>query len=471
MATESVSQPANDPAFALAAADPAPRAWPAVLTVEPIGHAQGEIRLPGSKSMSNRALLLAALAQGSTELTGLLAADDTRVMIAALRALGVDIAVQGDRARVSGCAGRFPVAAAELHLGNAGTAMRSLAAALAFAGGHYRLDGVARMRERPIGDLVEALNAMGARISYAGAPGFPPLQIEPPLAAPGPAHDAAAPAVRVRGNVSSQFLSGLLMAAPARAPAGGLEIAVEGELISEPYVAMTVSMMRAFGARVEGAAGHYRVWPGQYRSPGAYAIEGDASGASYFLALGAIAGGPVRVLGVGRDSLQGDLAFTEVLAAMGARVAVEADAVTVRGPAPLPSGAPGVLRAIVTDATAIPDAAMTAAVLALFAQGTTRIDGIGSWRVKETDRIAAMTTELAKLGAVVQSGPDWLAVTAPANLREAWIDTYDDHRMAMCLALAAARGVRVHIRDPGCVSKTFPGFFAALERLRAAVAP
>jgi 3-phosphoshikimate 1-carboxyvinyltransferase len=470
MATDAPGASANDAAFARpgdgGAGDAArgPRAWPPVLTVEPIGHARGEVRLPGSKSMSNRALLLAALAQGDTQLAGMLEADDTRVMMAALRALGVAIDHAGDVVRVSGCAGRFPARSADLHLGNAGTAMRSLAAALAFAGGSYRLDGVARMRERPIGDLVDALNAMGARIAYLGARGFPPLQIEPAAAAGGPQ-------VRVRGNVSSQFLSGLLMAAPALAPADGLEILVEGELISQPYVAMTVSMMRSFGARLEGGAGRYRVWPGVYRSPGRYAIEGDASGASYFLALGAIAGGPVCVRGVGRDSLQGDLAFTQVLAAMGAQVDMGVDWISVRAPAPGAGGAVARLKAISTDATAIPDAAMTAAVLALFADGTTRIGGIGSWRVKETDRIAAMAAEIGKLGASVQSGPDWIAVTAPERLQEAWIDTYDDHRMAMCLALAAARGVRVHIRDPQCVSKTFPAFFDELERLRAPGAP
>jgi 3-phosphoshikimate 1-carboxyvinyltransferase len=442
------------------------RRWPPVLTVEPIAHAQGEIRLPGSKSMSNRALLLAALAEGPTQLTGLLDADDTRVMIEALRALGVAIRVDADSTQVTGCGGRFPVPAAELHLGNAGTAMRPLAAALAFAGGRYRLDGVARMRERPIGDLVDALRSAGARIQYLGTPGFPPLLIEPPEGAG--AEPPAGGCIRVRGKVSSQFLSGLLMAAPLRAPAQGLLIEVEGELISQPYVAMTVAMMRDFGARVQVSGNTYRVEPGRYRAPGDYAIEGDASGASYFLALGAIAGGPVRVRGVGRASLQGDLAFTGVLEAMGAVVEMGPDWVQCRAGAAggaRPSTRPLPLRAVDTDATAIPDAAMTAAVLALFASGTTRLRGIGSWRVKETDRIHAMATELEKLGAHVQSGPDWIAVAAPPELREAQIDTYDDHRMAMCLALAAAGGVRVHIRDPGCVAKTFPDFFDQLERL------
>lgn len=443
------------------------RAWPDVLTVPPIAHAQGEIRLPGSKSMSNRALLLAALAEGSTQLSGLLDADDTRVMVAALRALGVRVEREGDQARVIGCGGQFPVRAAELHLGNAGTAMRPLAAALAFAGGQYQLDGVARMRERPIGDLVDALNAMGARVRYLGQAGYPPLLIEPMGEPVG--DGLAARTIRVRGSVSSQFLSGLLMAAPGQAPRQGLVVEVDGALISQPYAAMTVAMMRQFGAQVQVEGTRFVVAPGRYRAPGHYAIEGDASGASYFLALGAIAGGPVCVRGVGRASVQGDLAFTQLLEAMGARIEMGEDWIRASGPAPQQGG--GRLRAIDTDATAIPDAAMTAAVLALFTGdangpgGHTRLRGIGSWRVKETDRIAAMAAELGKLGAPVSSGPDWIDVTAPAQVREAWIDTYDDHRMAMCLALGAARGVPVHIRDPRCVSKTFPDYFEQLERL------
>lgn len=448
--------------------------WPEQLTVAPIAHAQGEVRLPGSKSMSNRALLLAALAQGSTRLSGLLDADDTRVMVAALRTLGIDIERDGDVALVHGCAGRIPSRQAELHLGNAGTAMRPLAAALAFAGGRYRLDGVARMRERPIGDLVEALMAAGAQIRYLGTPGYPPLLIEPPARPPEAAAGGAVRSIRVRGNVSSQFLSGLLMAMPARATVEGLRVDVEGELISQPYVAMTVAMMREFGARVHASGASYFVESGSYRSPGSYAIEGDASAASYFLALGAIAGGPVRVQGVGRASVQGDLAFTRVLESMGAIVTVGDDWVQVQAGArpaaarPDPAAAPSRhlgLRAVDFDATAIPDAAMTAAVLALFARGTTRLRGIGSWRVKETDRIEAMANELSKLGAQVQTGADWIAITAPERLREAHVDTYDDHRMAMCLSLAAAGGVAVHVRDPGCVAKTFPGYFEQLERL------
>ncbi len=424
-----------------------------ILTIEPIAHAEGEVRLPGSKSISNRALLLAALAEGVTELHGLLDAEDTRVMIAALRTLGVSIELDGARARIEGCGGAFPVREADLFLGNAGTAMRPLAAALAFAGGRYRLDGVARMRERPIGDLVDALAALGARIAYEGTPGYPPIRIEP-------AAFAGRERVDIKGDVSSQFASGLLMAAPLIAPADGLLVRISGALISQPYVALTLALMRRFGVKVERVAAGgtaFRVPRARYRAPGRFAIEGDASGASYFLALGALAGGPVRVLGVGRDSVQGDIAFADVLERMGASIRWGEDWIEARGA--------GRLRALDCDCTAIPDAAMTAAVAALFADGATRLAGIGSWRVKETDRIAAIAAELRKLGAVVETGADWLKIEPPARLREATIDTYDDHRMAMCFALAAAGGVPVHIRDPQCVAKTFPDYFNALRSL------
>ena len=420
-----------------------------VLTVAPIGQARGQVRLPGSKSISNRALLLAALAPQRTELTGLLDADDTRVMIAALRTLGVQIEAGRERTVVSGCGGRFPQRRADLHLGNAGTAMRPLAAALAFAGGAYRLDGVARMRERPIGDLIDSLNALGAKIRYEGQAGFPPLRIEPTKGAIGDR-------VPIRGGVSSQFLSSLLMVAPLIAPREGLHIDVEGRLISEPYVQMTLALMARFGVQVERQASHFRVMPAAYRSPGRFAVEGDASSASYFLALGALAGGPVRVEGVGSDSIQGDVAFARLLQDMGARVELGPDWMEARA---------GRLVAVTADCTAIPDAAMTAAIVALFAQGTTRLDGIGSWRVKETDRIAAVGAELRKLGAVVDSGEDWISIEGPCRVHEAFIDTYDDHRIAMCFALAAVGGVPVHVRDPGCVAKTFPNYFDELARL------
>ena len=411
------------------------------------------MRLPGSKSISNRVLLLAALAGGETVLEGLLDADDTRVMREALGALGVKLQTPApDRLHVTGCAGKFAVNSAELFLGNAGTAFRSLTAALAFSGGRYVLDGVPRMRERPIGDLVDALNAIGARVAYRGQPGFPPLVIEP-------AAHLNADRVSVRGDVSSQFLTGLLMAAPLVAPAHGLRIDVAGPLISRPYIDMTLALMQRFGVEVTREGDSFLVPRAPYRSPGHLAVEGDASGASYFLALGAVAGGPVRVLGVGRGSVQGDVRFAEALEAMGARVAVGDDWIEAAAPTN------GRLRGIDMDCNHIPDAAMTLAVAALFADGPTMLRNIGSWRVKETDRIAAMATELRKLGATVEEGADWLRVHPQAVLREATIDTYDDHRMAMCFSLAAVGGVRIHIRDPKCVAKTFPDYFVSLASL------
>ena len=390
---------------------------------------------------------------GETTIEGLLEADDTRVMRDALMALGVSVIDRGQGAvQVSGCSGVFPTRDAELFLGNAGTAYRSLTAALAFSGGRYRLDGVARMRERPIGDLVDALNALGARIAYDGGPGFPPLRIEP-------ATEINSDRVSVRGDVSSQFLTGLLMAAPHVAPSQGLRIAVAGPLISRPYVEMTLALMRRFGVDVAREGDEFVVPRFGFRSPGRISVEGDASGASYFLALGAIAGGPVRVQGVGRDSVQGDVRFAEALVAMGARVTLGDDFIEASAPVT------GRLRGIDMDLNHIPDAAMTLAVAALFADRPSTLRNIGSWRVKETDRIAAMASELRKLGAVVEEGSDWLRVQPLRQWREAAIDTYDDHRMAMCLSLAAAGGVPVHIRDPRCVAKTFPDYFTTLATL------
>jgi 3-phosphoshikimate 1-carboxyvinyltransferase len=371
-------------------------------------------------------------------------------MIEALRALGVGIRRDGDVVIVTGAGGRLPRERADLMLGNSGTTTRSLTAALAFAGGTYRIDGVARMRERPIGDLVDALNDLGARILYEGRIGFPPLRIEPAQAIRGDE-------VAIRGDVSSQFATGLLMAAPLVAPPGGLRVRISGALISEPYVAMTIALMGRFGVQVLREGGAFVVPRANYVSPGRFAVEGDASSASYFLALGLLAGGPVRVSGAGRRSVQGDVAFADLLAAMGARIDKGDDWIEARRD--------GGLQAVDYDCTAIPDAAMTAAVVAMFAPGRTVLRGIGSWRVKETDRIHAMATEMRKLGGQVEEGPDWLAVTGPTPWRPAEIDTYDDHRIAMCFALAAAGGVAVTIRDPQCVSKTFPSFFTVLAAL------
>jgi 3-phosphoshikimate 1-carboxyvinyltransferase len=409
--------------------------------------ASGTVRLPGSKSISNRVLLLAALAEGVTEVYDLLDSDDTRHMLAALKTLGVGVAdCGGNHWRVTGVGGSFPVKAAELFLGNAGTAFRPLTAALALSGGDYVLKGVARMHERPIGDLVDALGQLGARIDYLGNPGFPPLHIH--------AAQLAGDRVQVRGDVSSQFLTGLLMALPLLGRR--VEIEVVGELISKPYIEITLAMMRRFGVDVaqDGWARFAVAAGARYRSPGALYVEGDASSASYFLAAGAIGGGPVRVEGVGTDSVQGDVRFADALAQMGARIAMGPNWIEARAPAA------GRLQAIELDCNHIPDAAMTLAVAALFADGMTTLANIASWRVKETDRIAAMATELRKVGATVEEGADFIRITPPAKLvPDAVIDTYDDHRMAMCLSLVALGGVPVRINDPGCVAKTFPEYF------------
>lgn len=417
--------------------------------------AQGVMALPGSKSISNRVLLLAAIADGETAITGLLDSDDTRVMLAALRQLGVAVSELAEgRVTVRGVS-RFPVDSADLFMGNAGTAIRPLTAALALMGGDYRLSGVPRMHERPIGDLVDALKALGARIDYLGQPGYPPLRIG--------RGEIATPAVtQVQGSVSSQFLTALLLAAPLQAAQSGLPVVIEvvGELISKPYIEITLNLMARFGVTVQrdGWSRFTIAGGARYRSPGRIAVEGDASTASYFLALGAIGGGPLRVTGVGADSIQGDVKFADTLAAMGATVTYGDGWIEISGVRVAEGGR---LKAFDTDFNLIPDAAMTAAALALYADGPCHLRNIGSWRVKETDRIHAMQTELEKLGAQVESGPDWLRVTPPADgaWRDAHIGTWDDHRMAMCFSLAAFGPAAVRILDPGCVSKTFPGYF------------
>jgi 3-phosphoshikimate 1-carboxyvinyltransferase len=425
------------------------------LDLAPIRRVAGTVRLPGSKSISNRVLLLAALAQGETMVHDLLDADDTGFMLSALAKLGVDcVPVVGRDYRVTGIGGAFPVKSAELFLGNAGTAVRPLTAALAFSDGRYRLSGVPRMHERPIRDLVDALRGLGADIAYLGQDGCPPLEIRPGA----PARPAAA---RVRGDVSSQYVTALLMALPL---IGGGSIEVEGDLVSKPYVEMTLTLMARFGVRA-GRSGwsRFTVPPSRYRSPGEIYVEGDASSASYFLAAGAISGmregGAVRVEGVGRSSIQGDVRFTEVLERMGATVSLGDRWIEVSAPAG------SKLTALDADLNHIPDAAMTAAVLALFATGTSTLRNIGNWRVKETDRLAAMATELRKLGATVDEGSDYLRVTPPTAFQAATIDTYDDHRMGMCFSLAALGGVPVRINDPGCVRKTFPEYFDEFLRL------
>lgn len=428
------------------------------LDLPPLLGAAGSVRLPGSKSISNRMLLLAALSAGTTEIHDLLDSDDTRVMLSALAALGVGLDAAGQNVwRVRGVGGPFPAKQAELFLGNAGTAFRPLTAALAVSAGRYRLSGVARMHERPIGDLVDGLRQIGADVRYAGNEGFPPLDIQPAeirLEAP----------IRVRGDVSSQFLTALLMALPLTGRQAVIEMSTE--LISKPYIEITINLMARFGVFVEREGWQrFTIAGGQhYRSPGTVHVEGDASGASYFLAAGAIGGGPVRVEGVGRQSIQGDVRFAEALAAMGARIDM--------GENWIEAGAPvvGRLRAFDLDLNHIPDAAMTLAVAALFADGPCTLRNIASWRVKETDRIAAMAIELRKLGAAVEEGPDWLRVTPPGAVNAgAAIDTYDDHRMAMCFSLAALGGVPVRINDPQCVAKTFPDYFERYGQVAAPV--
>lgn len=415
------------------------------LDLSQLSEASGSVRLPGSKSISNRVLLLAALSEGETEVRDLLASDDTERMLDALKALGLGVLhLGGENWRITGSGGRFPVKQAELFLGNAGTAFRPLTAALALSGGDYILKGVTRMHERPIGDLVDGLRQLGADITYLGNEGYPPLHLKPANIQPGGV-------VSVRGDVSSQFLTGLLMALPLTGETVVVEVV--GELISKPYIEITLAIMARFGVVIERDGWQrFTIKAGsRYVSPGTIYVEGDASSASYFLALGAIGGGPVRVEGVGQDSIQGDVKFAEALAKMGAQITMGPNWMEARAPE---SGLIGVD----LDCNHIPDAAMTLATTALFAKGTTTLRNIASWRVKETDRIAAMATELRKLGAEVEEGADTIRVMPVGKLKPAAIDTYDDHRMAMCFSLAAF-GTPVRINDPKCVAKTFPDYF------------
>jgi 3-phosphoshikimate 1-carboxyvinyltransferase len=423
------------------------------LPLAPTARLAGSLKLPGSKSISNRTLLLAALAEGETLVRDLLDSDDIRHMLNALQLLGVKISQIGQTRdfSVGGTGGSFPVKAAELFLGNAGTAFRPLTATLALMQGHYRLSGVPRMHQRPIGDLIDALAQAGADIRYLGTPGYPPLEIAPAQIDTG--HE-----IQVKGSVSSQFLTALLMALPLT----GREatVRVEGELISKPYIDITLNLMRRFGVEIERRGWETFIVPAgrHYLSPGEIVVEGDASSASYFLAAGVLAGGPVRVEGVGAGSIQGDVRFADVLRQMGADVQYGDNWIEAR--------AGQKLRALDIDLNHIPDAAMTVAILALAADGKSTLRNIASWRVKETDRLAAMATELRKVGAIVEEGADFIAITPPTALTpNAIIDTYDDHRMAMCFSLISLLGVPVIINDPKCVAKTFPDYFEQLAAL------
>ncbi|EAA9782475.1 3-phosphoshikimate 1-carboxyvinyltransferase [Salmonella enterica subsp. enterica] len=420
------------------------------LTLQPIARVDGAINLPGSKSVSNRALLLAALACGKTVLTNLLDSDDVRHMLNALSALGINYTLSADRTRcdITGNGGPLRASGAlELFLGNAGTAMRPLAAALCLGQNEIVLTGEPRMKERPIGHLVDSLRQGGANIDYLEQENYPPLRLRGGFIGGD---------IEVDGSVSSQFLTALLMTAPM-APEDTI-IRVKGELVSKPYIDITLNLMKTFG--VEIANHHYQqfVVKGgqQYHSPGRYLVEGDASSASYFLAAGAIKGGTVKVTGIGRKSMQGDIRFADVLEKMGATITWGDDFIACTR---------GELHAIDMDMNHIPDAAMTIATTALFAKGTTTLRNIYNWRVKETDRLFAMATELRKVGAEVEEGHDYIRITPPAKLQHADIGTYNDHRMAMCFSLVALSDTPVTILDPKCTAKTFPDYFEQLARM------
>jgi len=421
---------------------------PDSLILAPIKRISGRVDLPGSKSLSNRVLLLSMLAEGTTQIQNLLDSDDVRYMIGALEKLGITLQETREKNEISveGCSGGIPNSDLELMLGNAGTAMRPLTAALTLGQGRYVLDGVPRMRERPIVDLVEGLQQLGAKVRLLNGPPGPPVEI---LAQGLPGGTA-----RIKGSVSSQFLSAILMAAPGAEKDVTLEI--DDTLVSMPYVEMTLALMERFGVHVENRDFQEFHIPGKqtYHSPGDFFVEGDASSASYFLAGAAITGGTVTVLGCGTESLQGDSKFAEVLEQMGAETQWQPHSVTVRG---------NTLKGVDLDMNRMPDAAMTLAVAALFAEGTTKIRNVYNWRLKETERMKAVTTELRKLGAEVEEGDDYLIIDPPDQIQSTEIETYDDHRMAMAFSLAACGAESVTILDPGCVSKTFPDYFEVLK--------
>jgi len=421
------------------------------LTLKPIRKIEGEINLPGSKSLSNRALLLAALAKGTTKITNLLESDDTRYMLEALKELGIDYTLSEDKRECVITGNGGPIISDiphTLYLGNAGTAMRPLTAALTLGKGDYTLTGDPRMKERPIGHLVDGLRQAGAQITYLESEHYPPLHIE--------ANGLEGGEVEINGEISSQFLTALLMAAPMAKE--DMTIHIIGELVSKPYIDITLDMMKRFGVEVEHDNYEvFRIKSGQiYQSPGTFMVEGDASSASYFLAAAAIKGGSVKVTGVGRESIQGDVAFADVLEKMGAKVEWGEGSITVSRDK---------LHGIDMDFNHIPDAAMTIATMALFVKEPTTLRNIYNWRVKETDRLTAMATELRKVGAEVEEGEDYLRIVPPKHLKHAAIDTYDDHRMAMCFSLLALDPVSVTINEPDCTAKTFPTYFEELKKI------
>ncbi|MFP6807054.1 MAG: 3-phosphoshikimate 1-carboxyvinyltransferase [Pseudomonadales bacterium] len=417
------------------------------ITLEPISRIAGEITLPGSKSLSNRALLLSALASGTTQLSNLLKSDDISQMVTALNQLGVYLALSEDwlECEVSGNGGLFSTPAnKKFFMGNAGTAIRPLTSIFALIPGTFEIDGDKYMRERPIKHLCDALVQLGANIDYLGADGCPPLRLT--------GGNISGGAVKIPGNISSQFLTALLMSLPLLEEDSTIEVI--GEQVSKPYLDITMDIMEKFGVSISHR--DYQVFniqgKQQYQSPGSYMIEGDASSASYFFGAAAIAG-DIRVRGLGEDSVQGDLAFIDVMEQMGATITRHSDSIEVRE---------GSLKGIDVDLNHIPDAAMTVATVALFAKGPTRIRNIYNWRVKETDRMHAMETELRKLGAKVETGSDFIVIEPPTEIQPATIETYGDHRVAMSFSLAALGGKEIQILDPDCTRKTFPDYFDAL---------
>ena len=421
------------------------------LTLKPIRKINGEVNLPGSKSLSNRALLIAALAEGTTTITNLLESDDTRHMLNALKQLGIAYTLSEDKKSCTIIGNAGPLENGEfeeLFLGNAGTAMRPLCAVLSSGTGSYLLTGEPRMKERPIGHLVDTLRQAGAKINYLENEGYPPLQIE--------ANGLSGGTVEIDGEISSQFLTALLIAAPMAKE--DMHIAIRGELVSKPYIDITLHIMKIFGVEVDNQNYQKFIVKGsqKYKAVDRFMVEGDASSASYFLAAAAIKGGRVKVTGIGKNSVQGDVAFADVLEKMGAKVEWGEDYIAVSR---------GELKAVDMDFNHIPDAAMTIATTALFAKGTTTLRNIYNWRVKETDRLFAMATELRKVGAEVDEGEDYLSITPPSHLKHAAIDTYDDHRVAMCFSLLALDPVSVTINEPECTAKTFPAYFDVLESI------
>ena len=428
------------------------------IILKPSSTKPSKVNIPGSKSISNRVLLLSSLASGTTTIKNLLFSDDTKIMISALKKLGIKIIEKHalNECVVTGSKNFFPIKDVNLYIGNAGTAMRPLTSILAFNGGSYKLHGTSRMHERPIKDLVDSLISLGANIEYLNQKGFPPILIKKAKINKN--------TVSVRGNVSSQFLTSLILSSSILSNNENFQISVEGELISKPYINITLNLMKLYNFKIiEKKNNNFFIPPKQIlKNPKFIYVEGDASSASYFLAAAAIGGQPIKIMGISLNSIQGDIAFIKILEKMGVSINGGDNYIEVH--------CKNILKSINEDLNHIPDAAMTLAILALYADGVSKLKNIGSWRVKETDRLSAMSNELKKVGANVEEGSDYLEITPPMTIKDASIDTYDDHRMAMCFSLLSInsinkKGALIQINDPGCVSKTFPNYFDIFKKI------